>query len=213
MNQAQKLKKLENLSYFDKCTLQQFMELGDNSLYANIKRWIKQGLILKLKNGLYVTNGYYVSRENKESYVEFIANKLREPSYLSLEYVLHTYGILAEAVYALTSVTLKSKCSYKNKLGRFSYRNLKPELFFGFDLCEKDGFQINLATKAKALFDYLYYKFKPVSVITRQAVAALRLNLEEFSKKDLAEFDRYVKKAGARKYLCLTKLVEGLRDY
>ena len=213
MNQVEKLKKLENLSYFDKNTLQQFMELGDNSLYANIKRWIKQGRIIKLKNGLYVTRGYYLSREGRDGYVEFIANKLREPSYLSLEYVLQMYGILTEAVYALTSVTLKSKRSYKNKLGRFGYRNLKPVLFTGFDLCEKDGFQVNIATKAKALFDFLYFKFKPRAVITKQELVELRLNLGGFSNKDLAEFERYVKKSGARKYFCLTKLIKALHAY
>lgn len=213
MNQVQKLKKLDNLSCFDKSALQQFMELSENSLYANIKRWLKQGLIIKLKNGLYVTNNYYLSKEKKEDYVEFIANKLREPSYLSLEYVLQAYGILSEAVYSITSITLKSKNSYTNKLGRFSYRNIKETLFTGFNICEKSDFQIKIATKAKALFDYLYLKFKSIAKITKEELISLRLNLEKISKKDLEEFNQYAKKAGIKKYLCLTKLIGVLRDY
>lgn len=213
MNQVQNLKKLDNLSCFDKSTLQQFMEISDNSLYADIKRWLKQGLIIKLKNGLYVTNAYYISRDKKEAYLEFIANKLREPSYLSLEYVLQAYGILGEAIYSITSITLKSKNSYANKLGRFSYRNIKEALFTGFNICEKGEFQIKIATKAKALFDYLYLKFKSITRITREELISFRLDLEGFSKKDLEEFNQYVKKAGIKKYLCLTKLIGAIRDY
>lgn len=213
MNQVKKLRKLENLSYFDKSVLQQFMELSDNSLYANIKRWLKQGLIIKLKNGLYVTEKYYGSRDNKENYVEFIANKLREPSYLSLEYVLQTYGMLTEAVYAITSITQKSKRGYANKLGRFSYRKIKDELFVGFDLLERGEFQVKIATKAKALFDYLYFKFRSVTRITKEELVSLRLNFGDFSKKDLKEFDQYAKKAVAKKYLGLTNMIGALCDH
>lgn len=213
MNQVQNLKKLDALSYFDKNSLQQFMGLSDNSLYSNIKRWLKQGLIIKLKNGLYVTQNYWKGVNKKESYLEFVANKLREPSYLSLEYVLQIYGILSEAIYSFTSITLKGKNTYANKLGRFSYRNIKEPLFTGFIIHEKDGFQINMATKAKALFDYLYFKFKPVVKITKEDFLSLRLNLEEFSKKDLEEFHRYIKTTNIKKYFCLTKLIGGLHDY
>ncbi|MDI6731919.1 MAG: hypothetical protein QME05_05015 [Candidatus Margulisbacteria bacterium] len=209
MNQVQKLKLLEGLSYFDKSTLRQFIELSDNSLYANIKRWLKQGQIIKLKNGFYVTNNYLLSRENKEIYLEFIANKLREPSYLSLEYVLQSYGMLTEAVYSFTSVTLKSKNSYSNKLGRFSYRNIKEPLFTGFDLIEKGGYQVKIATKAKALFDYLYFKFRPLPKITKEEFSSLRLNLDGFLKSDAIEFARYTNKAGLKKYLCLANFVKG----
>ena len=50
MNQVLKLKKLANLGFFDKNTLAQFMELSENSLYANIKRWLKSGVLIQLKN-------------------------------------------------------------------------------------------------------------------------------------------------------------------
>ena len=55
MNQVKKLKNLEKLSYFDKNTLAQYIELSDNSLYANIKRWLKNGRIIQIKKGMYVT--------------------------------------------------------------------------------------------------------------------------------------------------------------
>jgi len=213
MNQVQKLKELQNLSYFDKSVLQQFMSLTANSLYANIKRWLRQGVLIKLKNGLYVTASYYASREKKEEYAEFMANKLREPSYLSLEYVLQNYGILSEAVYAFTSITLKTKRDYANRLGRFSYRNIKESLFTGFEIQDKGECQVKIATKAKALFDYLYFKFKSVASITKEELISLRLNLDGSFPKDLAEFDHYVKKSAVKKYLGLPKLIRIIRDY
>lgn len=116
MNQVQNLKKLSRLSYFDKNTLAQFIELSDNSLYAAINRWVKNGKIIQLKKGFYVTGDYLDKMPEKEKYLEFIANKLKFPSYLSLEYVLQKYSVLSESIFSLTSVTLKSKRVFRNKL-------------------------------------------------------------------------------------------------
>jgi hypothetical protein len=62
------------------------------------------------------------------------------PSYLRLEYVLQKYSILSESVFAFTSITVKTGRTYRNDLGDFVYRNIKKDLFSGFDLIEKDGF-------------------------------------------------------------------------
>ena len=94
MKQVGKLEKINNLSYFDIETLNQVINVSRNSLYANIKRWIKAGRIIQLKKGLYVTNQYINQVRNKQIYLEFLANKLKSPSYLSLQYVLQKYDIL-----------------------------------------------------------------------------------------------------------------------
>ena len=155
MNQVDKLQNLKNLSYFDKNTLAQYVDVAQNSLYSNIKRWLKKGLIIQLKRGLYVTGDYLDKNMGSMSYIELIANRLYEPSYLSGEYVLQQYNILTEAVFAFTSVSLKTRREYENRLGRYIYRSIKRELFTGYTIIQKDDFQIKIATKAKALFDYL----------------------------------------------------------
>jgi len=208
MNQLKKLRNLNNLSYFDKNTLSQFVDISDNSLYTNIKRWLKNGDLIQLKRGLYVTKEYFSTLTNKPAYTEFIANKLKEPSYLSLEYVLQKYSILTEAVYSCTSITLKTKRSYDNKLGSFIYRNIKDDLFTGYDIVEKDEFRIREASKAKALFDYLYLKTLRVKTIERELFDSYRLNLDDFSREDLKEFSEYCKIAGTGKLLKLLKLVD-----
>src|SRR4030043_2100519 len=113
MNQVKKIKKLENLSYFNKDTVSQYIDVKTNTLFADINRWIKNGTLIQLKKGFYVTSNNYEKLQNKTMYLEFISNKLREPSYLSLEYILQKHSILTESVYAITSITLKSSRIYK----------------------------------------------------------------------------------------------------
>lgn len=211
MNQVKNLKKLAGLSYFDKNTLSQFINLTDNSLYGNIKRWLKQEQLWQLKKGLYVLPSYYQCLSDKESYKEFIANKLKEPSYLSLEYVMQKYSILTEAVYSFTSITPKSRRVYANKLGTFIYRQIKQDLFIGYTIKSNNGFEIKEATKAKALFDYLYLKNYRAPVISRELLDSYRLNLDELTSQDLKEFSNYCQITCVKKFLNLPALLR--QDY
>lgn len=199
MNQIKNLNSLNSASYFNKNTLQQVVSISDNALYSNIKRWIKQNIIIQLKRGIYVTNDYYIRLPEKQAYQEFIANKLKSPSYLSLEYVLQKYSLLTEGVYAFTSITLKKTNTYKNKLGLFTYSNISQDLFTGYKIVNKEGFQIKEASKAKALFDFLYLRLLSVKNINQQLVDSFRFNLDEFSQKDQKEFKSYVKLSKTKK--------------
>jgi predicted transcriptional regulator of viral defense system len=204
MNQLKKLSKISNLSYFDTNTLSLiYPELSKNSLYANIKRWIKQGYLIQIKKGMYVTKEYVLNVQDKSSYKEFLANKIKYPSYLSTEYVLQKYSILSDAVYAYTSVTLKSKNTYSNKFGRYMYRNITRKLFTGYEIKDRGEYSIYEATKAKALFDYLYLKLYRVKNITEEVLLDLRLNLDEVDEKDMKEFKNYCKLTGIRKFIDL----------
>lgn len=207
MNQVKKIKELQGLSFFDKGTLSQFFELSENSLSANIKRWLKAGILIQLKKGLYVASEYVKTQRNRDAYLESVANKLREPSYLSLEYVLQKNNILTEGVYGFTSVTLKSKRIYQNSFGVFVYRNMKRPLFEGYTIDEVDGFRIRTATKAKALFDYLYYKLFRIPEINVKMLEDLRLNLENLSRREWEEFSKYCRLAGTRKMAMLKTLL------
>ena len=210
MNQVQNLEKLNNLSYFDKNTLSQFIELSNSSLYTTINRWVKGGKIIQLKKGMYVTGNYLNKMSEKQAYLEFIANRLKFPSYLSLEYVLQKYTVLSESVFSITSVTLKSKRIYKNKLGLFIYRSIKNDLFTGYITKKSNGFEIKEASKAKALFDYLYLKFFRIKFPDKELMDSLRLNLDEFTSEDKKEFKGYCQLPGIEKYKRLPSLVFNL---
>jgi len=207
MNQVQNLKKLSSLSYFDKNTLSQFVELSDSSLYTIINRWLNNGKIIQLKKGLYVSGDYVDKISAKQAYLEFIANKLNFPSYLSLEYVLQKYSVLSESVFSPTSITLKSKRIYKNQLGTFIYRSIKESLFTGYTIKKNGEFEIKEATKAKALFDYLYLKLFRIRSLDKKLIDSFRLNLGEFDGENKKEFDSYCQLSEIKKYKKLPSLL------
>jgi len=212
MNQINKLAQLNNASFFNKETLSRITESKDDALSANIRRWIKNGNLIQLKKGLYVVKEYFESLTNKQFYVEFLANILKKPSYLSGEYVLQKYSILTESVFAITSVTRKKTRIYQNKFGMFIYSNIKDELFTGFKIINKGVFEIKEATKAKALFDFLYLRLWRIPEITSEIVESYRFNLNELSKEDFVEFESYIILSGLTKFVDLTNILREIAN-
>lgn len=189
---------ISDLPYFKMTDLLPFM--NRDYLKIMVSRYSKKGEIVRLKKGLYVSKKYYDSLERKgnaSSYNKFIANELCKPSYLSLEYVLSEYNIITELPKNFTSVSLVKKISFSNSLGRFFYHKIKKDLFLGFDAIEKDGFIILKATKAKALFDFIYFRKNILE--GRDSISELRINTDNISSKDWKEIDKYVDLEGSQK--------------
>ena len=190
MNKINKLSGLDVASFFTKNTLQNVIGGNNVALSSNVARWIENGKLIQLKKGLYVTNNFLQQRTDRQVYSEFVANILKKPSYLSGEYVLQKYGVLTESVFGFTCVTRKKTREYSNKLGNYIYSNIKDSLFCGYNIINKSGFEIKEATKAKALFDYLYFKLRNVPEVNLKVIESLRLNLDNITKKDF-EYLRY----------------------
>lgn len=176
--------------------------IGENKSYLKIilSRFTKRGMMVRLRKNLYVTKNYIDSTDRKgtySDYVEFISNKLYSPSYLSLDYVLHEYNMLTEIPKNITSVGLRKTNQYSNALGNFIYHKIKEELFLGFNVVKKGNFTILKATKAKALFDFLYFRKK--LLVDKEAVNEMRLNLNELKKKDFKELEKYIDIEGSPK--------------
>jgi hypothetical protein len=129
-------------------------------------------------------------------------------SYLSLEYILQRSAILTEITYPVSAVTLKQTRVFENKLGTFTYRNIKPGLYQGFTISDYMGVPIAQATSAKALFDFLY--FRPLSgdgpSENYDLVEELRLNLADFSESDQREFSKFVEMSKSRKMKQILKV-------
>jgi len=196
-------KKLADLPYYTKQNLG--MALGKNKDALNywIKKLIKSQALIPLKKGLYISS-YYLdlvrAKEKTEDYLEYLAGIMRAPSYLSLEYALSKYGIIPEAVFAITSVTTKSTRSYQSGLTSFYYRNLKAKLFTGFIEQKFNQQTIKIATPAKALFDYLYLKkFSSLSEMKRYLLTDARINWAALNQNDQKMFSQYVKLSASTK--------------
>jgi predicted transcriptional regulator of viral defense system len=189
------LKNLENSIFITKDILRTISNEDEEIISKNLLRWTKSGDIIKLKNGLYLTKDTFVKYNKIDGFTELIANKLRTPSYVSLEYALSKYGILTEVVYSITSVTLKTKREYENKTGKYIYKSIKRDLFFGYDSKRFLDYSYIIATKEKALFDFLYLKKNslPNDLKNINLVEELRLNLDTFGKRGIKNLDRYKK--------------------
>lgn len=125
-------KEVESLPFLSKKALAVLIGKEGKNLDAKLAQLTKIGYLETLKKGTYVSSPF-VDRVNKKAYLEYIANVLRSPSYISLEYVLAEKGLIPESVFALTSITTKNPWVYSQDLGVFSYRNIKKSLFTGFE--------------------------------------------------------------------------------
>lgn len=157
-----------------------------------LSRLEERGEIIRLKRGFYVSRAYCDSIKNRGKwtrYLEFIAAKLYSPAYLSLDYVLYEHNLLTEAPVNFTLVAANKTAVYKNALGLFSYHKVKEPLFCGYKTTEEGGFPVYRASKAKALFDFLYLRRNLLA--GEGAFMALRLNLEHLANADIAEFAKF----------------------
>ncbi len=169
-----------------------------------IYEWCKKGYIIPL------IKGYYLFQEFKKAeYLGLlISNKLNDPSYVSMEYVLSTEGLIPESVYSFTAVSTNKTNKYETLLGFFSYRNIKPDLFQGYSLVKikinlsgrvVDRF-VKVACLEKAFFDFLYLnKFK----MTHQEIDHYRFDSDILSQLDKDKLFGYAYIAG-KKTITLT---------
>ena len=151
-----------------------------------LTRWVKKGYLLKLKNGIYAFNRDYEKIKGEE-----VASALYQPSYLSLESALSSYGFIPEMVYAYVSVTAKINRTFDNKFGHFIYRHVKSELFWGYREVKTDAGRYLIAEPEKALLDYLYLNLSKIN--SESDFENLRFNEDRLSETlDREKFLRYL---------------------
>jgi predicted transcriptional regulator of viral defense system len=157
---------------------------GISMLPYQISKLNKDGYIKKIKNGLYAFS-------NKKELInqEHLAHKIYEPSYISLEWALHYYGLIPEIVYNVTSISTKATRKFKNDFGLFIYRNIKKELFWGYKKEEKNGQAYLIAEPEKALLDYIYFNLPKIK--NDADIEELRLNSALLKKMDIKKLKEY----------------------
>jgi predicted transcriptional regulator of viral defense system len=200
----EKLKKLDNLIYFTKDTLRVLSNDSESTISMNIHRWSKSGHLVIFKNGIYCTKNSYKDYSKKDNYHKFISSILLKPSYISLTTTLSNYDILSEGVYNISAVSTKLPTTYLN--GKYRYRQITEKLFLGYKTKYFEQYKYYEATKAKALFDYIYYK-SPKLKVTMNIAKELRLRLESFTKADFEEMRKYADIVSSKKLL---KIIQNL---
>lgn len=136
---------------FDLAMLVQAVDEPRETIRVQLSRWMKQGLVVGLRRGMYTLADIY---RRAALTPPTLANQLYRPSYLSGLWALGHYDMIPERVVWLTSVTPRVPRRFDNPFGVFLYRSLKQEAFFGYVTVPFDGRELLVATPEKALLDH-----------------------------------------------------------
>lgn len=156
--------------------------------YKQISRWQKDGFLIKIKQGFYT----FTDQKIDDYFLFLIANKIYEPSYISLEKALKYYGLIPEEIFQITSVSTKKTNIFNNSIGSFSYRHIKESLFWGYHFISNSNQKVLIADAEKAILDYIYLHFE---LKTENDFKELRINSNSFNENiNLDKLDKYLSK-------------------
>ncbi len=156
-----------NKPCFSPADLEKILGQKRPALYVTLNRLVRYGVLVRLRQGVY-------QAALQAADFARIANQLVYPSYLSFESALSRHGILSQVPYALTFATTRRSRSMVLGDTAVEFRQLKPELFFGYVL--QGGLYV--AEPEKALLDQLYMVSRGLSSLTWEALELSALDLE-----------------------------------
>ncbi len=150
---------------------------------GNLSRWAANGMLVRLRQDWYA----FPDMISVNNFARYIAERIYRPSYISLHTALSYYGIIPEAVVAITSVSTHKTAKFDNQFAQYTYQKIKPQLFFGYEPksiagdFNTDRRSFMLAHPEKAILDllYLYPEYK-----TEEDMLELRFD-DYFMQEDL----------------------------
>ena len=175
----------ESLKDFTVFSLSDIRVVDGSFHRRRLNEWQEKGYIRKVIKGYYT----FSDLELNESVLFEIGNRIYAPSYISLQMALSYYHLIPESVYGITSVTTRKTYRFKTEVAEFTYRTVKPALFFGFELVRYDNRVFKIAAIEKAILDYLYLM---PHLRTDEDFRSLRLDrdmfFEQVSEERMNEF-------------------------
>lgn len=182
MKFANLLQKVGNMP----CFSARFLAAGENlsQVRLQLARWVKDGRLIKLHKGFYALAEPY-SKIKPELFS--IANSLKSPSYVSLQSALSWHNLIPEFVPAITCVTTNRPHVLETPLGRFEYRHVSKNFFWGYQKVElPERQQAFVAVAEKALLDLVYLTS---GGDRKEFLRELRIqNLDKLSKDTLRQY-------------------------
>ena len=178
---------------------------------AKIARLVRQGVLYRLKKGLYIRaeaaqNVYVLGKA---------ANRIYGPSYVSFTYALRWYGLIPEYVAHLTSATRGKgkKKRYDTPVGSFFYQDIPVDVYpHGVKLVGEDKSRFLMASAEKALCDELYRisGIRSIKRLENLLFEDLRINVALFSQLDHNALNFF---AGKYKTTTFHTFIKFLRRY
>ena len=174
------------LSGYQIFSLQDVRKVFSDFSYRQLDRWTKKWYLKKIKRGFYC----FGAQDLNQNFLFYVANKIYSPSYVSMEMALKYYGLIPEEIFQITSVSTKKTANFETPVGNFSYRCIKPSLYFGYRLVEFGKQKLLLAEAEKAILDYLYINS---NLRTRDDFLGMRINSDEFKTQiNLEKLQKYL---------------------
>ena len=177
----------KKLSMYPIFSLRDVQKIAPNFYRIQLDRWQKKGYIKRIKKEYY----YFTDKEIDQNFLFYLSNKIYSPSYISLEKAFQYYDFIPEEIFQITSVSSKKTTKFTTSLGNFSYRHIKPSIFFGYRMIDYGKQKILLAEPEKAVLDYLYLNPR---LKAADDFREMRINKQEFLEKiDFTKLQRYLK--------------------
>jgi len=177
----------KKLSRYPVFSLQDVQKIAPNFYRIQLDRWQKKGYIKRIKKEYY----YFTDKKIDQNFLFYSANKIYSPSYVSLEKAFQYYDFIPEEIFQITSVSSKKTTKFTTSIGNFSYRHIKPIVFFGYRMIDYGKQKILLAEPEKAVLDYLYLNPR---LKAADDFYEMRINKQEFLEKiDFTKLQRFMK--------------------
>ena len=195
----------EDTPYFTLQAIQQLStedDLVPGSVQTALYRWMRNGAVIQLRKGIYMTKAAYESHSGEPEFEAAASAIIVPKSYLSMESVFKLEGISNGNPKKITCITKGNTRSIKNTIGTFTYRHVKPEIFNHYGIREYHGILISVASLPKALFDFFYfYRFPAHSLagVEKEIEKSNAVDLHSFSLSDQELFTMLVDESGSRK--------------
>ena len=174
--------------YYTRQNLEIILGSNRRTLDYRISKLLSDSILDMVKPGFYINKILLLQSSRKEEFLEYVGGVAKYPSYVSLEYALSKYGLIPEGIFAITYITTKKTGEYSSKSTTFKYRNIKSELFTGYETREFNNANYLFAKKFKALFDFIYLTPLGNKTAFKQLLFESRINWENLSQKDKSGF-------------------------
>jgi len=129
------------------------LKISDESAKVACARFVKQGIIVRLKRNIYISREKWQSLSIEGKFI--LANLIQVPSYISLMTALSYYEVTTQVQQDFVeSISIYRTKSVEIDKNTFKYSKIKKNLYFGF--AKEKG--IFIASPEKAFLDALYLK-------------------------------------------------------
>jgi predicted transcriptional regulator of viral defense system len=165
--------------------------LAKNKSRQEVKNMVsglaKKGWLVRVKRGVYVISD--ISSRGTVSFSQLaIAQIINENSYISFEAALQHYSLFDQYLRVITSMGKKKSYTARFSDWTFKYIKTKNYLYGGYEEFNIDGRLVKVATREKAILDFLIYRRTANSIDL--VIEKLKSYKSEFDIKKFEEISK-----------------------